>query len=186
MQRISIDVKRIGTTPRQFKKQVDIHFLTTKEATIKLAEESAIRMRNIISSQKKKDRGTVGRLEKAIDIHTLINTKANYSIGVGKIAQLPRYWAVVNFGGRYTIPEIVPKRRKVLKFSGNYSVSFPYLGASNVLASDPYAGETVYTPRTKARPQVISPMNYVQKTIDWVNSVARIHYTGWTRKITIT
>lgn len=81
-------------------------------------------------------------------------------IGVGEIVTMNReapYWAAVNWGASYMLPEIRPKTKKALKFSER--LGFPF----------PNEGDSVFASRVRSRQQTISPMNYIDKTRQWLD-----------------
>ena len=74
------------------------------------------------------------------------------------------WWAAVNFGASYTMPAIYPKNRSFLRFIGR-------------------DGDIVFARRVRARPQVISPMNYIEKTGNWLNTIWKVQLNKKTRKV---
>ena len=66
------------------------------------------------------------------------------SWGVARISSLPRWWAIINYGGNY----IINAKNKVLKFKGK-------------------AGEWVYR---KSVNHIVTATNYIERTINFLTT----------------
>lgn len=101
-QTFQVIIKKIGKDPTQWIREVSgrIQF-EMQDKLVELGEEAAETMKEVInSSRKNPDRGT-HLLENNIKSEILSSTPARVEIGIGRIADLPLYWDLINSGGTY-------------------------------------------------------------------------------------
>ena len=151
---LSLKFVKSGPTPEQLEKFLNQQFRELSFKTKSVAKNIRSAMVGYIAAQVSArnvtgNRVSTGNLIKSIQVH---KTVGGYAVGdVQYMNKEAPYWAVVNWGHRgYTIPAISRKdKSKKLRFVG---------------AQD---GNLVYLFQTKARQQVIAPMNY----IEWAASI---------------
>jgi hypothetical protein len=73
-------------------------YFEIQEGVRNVAYNCAMRMREIISEKKDRTDKSQGKLENTITVEDL-QTTGGVSFGVGKIANLPVYWEILNDGG---------------------------------------------------------------------------------------
>jgi hypothetical protein len=174
---ISVKTKFLGTTPQSFSAQLQIQFITAKDALIALGEQTVEQMRNSITVSRD---GSTGRLKKAITSEFTDLGPVGCSVGVGKIADLNAnapYWRVQNFGG------FIPAGGKTIFGSFNGNPPDPALrGTGKGTEHFELGGGQVYamTPRYP-----IAPKNYIEKTINWFKTVGRVHLSGRINRTTV-
>jgi len=161
-----INIKVVGTKPADLEKEIKFKFITVKNGLKKLGFDTALHMKQVIQSNKK-TKSKQNTLENAIKVY-VEETLNRQSVGVGRIQELDvlaPYWAAVNYGAHYMIPksgDMYPKNAQALKFIGKKD------------------GAVVYASKVKQRVQNISPMNYIEKTVNWLLTVWKVQFYNWT------
>ena len=107
----------------------------TKQKLLELGLQTKNEMINIISQNSKEAPSSKG-LRNSIKLHPF----AKGGWGIGKISELPKWWAIVNYGGNY----IINAKNKVLKGK---------------------TGEWVYR---KSVNHVVSATNYIERSINFL------------------
>ena len=148
---------------------------------VDFAGEVADTMRNIITSNKKRQGGT-NLLENTIDVEIIPD-----GVGVGNIDKLNTvvpYWAMLNWGGMVAL--------KAQKVPGFFSMTGgPFMGNppdSSKAGTGPSGGGKeyfYYTPRGINFPHYmmivknpITGINFVEKTQDWVKNQFAVKFGG--------
>ena len=150
---LSLKFVKSGPTPEQLEKFLNQQFRELSFKTKSVAKNIRSAMVGYIAAQVSArnvtgNRVSTGNLIKSIQVH---KTVGGYAVGdVQYMNKEAPYWAVVNWGHRgYEIPEIEPDEQDKLRFVGAKT------------------GDIVFAGKTKARRQVIAPMNY----IEWAASI---------------
>lgn len=94
----NVKITSQGKPPWEFMRNVTgrIHF-EFQDKLVELSEETVARMQQIINESIKRPPSS-GLLANSIKMD-ILNTTAGVEIGIGKIADLPIYWEVINNGG---------------------------------------------------------------------------------------
>ncbi len=182
---MKVTVTVTGTTPEQFEKIVKTQFITIVNGIEKLGIDTRNYMRNTIKVSKHRKGGN-DNLEKNIEsirISSGLGTGIiDHSVGVGYIPLLNEkapYWRLINYGGMIGMNE-----RWVRGFFGNGLPPDPSLRGTGVGTDYFYtvpkgANYNSYVMKVSSP---IAPMNYIEKTKSWLQSVIRVHFSGWTRR----
>ena len=145
---LKITVLKRGKTTRSLIKDLQDIDTELQFKINELGSRTAQKMRELIRSNTKHP---TGNLERNITAEPVIGKNA-VGVGIGNIDKLNRnaeYWRAINYGSR-SYP-IFTKNAKALKFKGK-------------------DGQDVYA-SSVARPKfLISPINYIEKTIQWLGS----------------
>ena len=169
---MQITVTQIGRTPSSFLKVVEEKFLSVQEANRFLGGGTRDRMKEIIKGNTKRP-GSVGTLAESIKAYEI---NAN-TVGVGKVSELPIYWAAQNFGSGHLVGKRVV---------GHFSPGNPFPDSGSFRAGrliHHSTGIEPFIPIDISKP--IPPMNYIQKTVNWLNTVWRIEMNKALNKVTI-
>lgn len=100
---------RIKITGKGYEKlQSDLNKIEVKSKTdmIKIGDVTVDTMRGHIKSSIKRE-GSTGKLENSIRSHIFTLGKI-IVVGVGKVVELPIYWAVQNFGSSHLLGKLIP------------------------------------------------------------------------------
>jgi len=125
-------------------------------------------MINYIKTHKHRAGGT-GLLESSINLETA-SSPGSISWGVGAIANLPKYWYVVNYGKKVTGEDFIPgmgKVRPVMFSDGGADASKRGAGTGQVWGIRNIIGEN------EPLPSKIRPLNYMQATRAKLNANLR-------------
>ena len=90
----------------QIQKDLDNIEINSKTDMIKIGDATADIMRGHIKSSIKRE-GNTGKLENSIKSHIFILGK-RIVVGIGKVIELPIYWAVQNFGSSHLLAKMIP------------------------------------------------------------------------------
>lgn len=160
MARISIKVIQKGGGVKEFLTDINERVLGIKNSLRLLGGDAQDRMRNIINSEKVR-RGSKNELEDAIRVHELKD-----GVGVGKISELPLYWYVLNYGTKYKTGEkFIPPANL-----GHFEGTAP---SSNLHETGGGTDRWTHTGNRKdflMKPKVFTPINYIEKTLSWIDS----------------
>ena len=162
----------------ELSRDIDFQFITIENGLVALGEETKTHMQTIIQTSKKRS-GSKNELENSIRVHKQKITANRIDVGVGKKSELPKYWAVINYGG-YSGAALSGK-----KVPGSFGGSPPnpsYKGTGIGHEKYDYARGGPYFMKVESP---IMAMNYIDKTIVWANTISRVHYSNWNNKIKV-
>lgn len=101
MYNLKVSVKRIGKSiPTIMQEVAGMWHFETQERIKEIADEAAEDMKKIIKESKVRPDTTGDKLEDSIESISL-NTTAGVVYGVGDISKAPKYWALLNYGGKH-------------------------------------------------------------------------------------
>ncbi len=178
---IGLEITKFGTPPLTFLKKVETLFLETNRAAIDIGNETKDKMRSIIKSNIRRKSGSTGNLEKSINV-AVERGLGEFIVGVGIIQEMDinaPYWYLINFGGLST----AAKQNRVLYGNWEGGDSDPALRGTGVGTQSFFPGRQPSFPMTPRSP--IAAMNYIEKTVNWANTIWRVHYSGRWNKVTI-
>ena len=158
-------------------KDIQMQFLTISEGLLKLGEETKTHMQTVIQTSKKRA-GSKSKLENAIQVyHEKLPNRID--VGIGKISEMSSsvpYWYVVNYGG-YSGAALSGK-----KVPGSFGGNPPdgaYKGTGVGYEKYDYSKGGPYFMKVESP---MMAMNYIEKTVAWLNTVTRVHFANWTGK----
>ena len=183
---LKLTVTRVGTLPLTFETIVQNKFITAKNASVAIGAKTRDMMRHKITESLVRD-GSTGNLANSINFFV----EPDGTVGVGSIEELnfrAPYWYLMNFGGFAAIAA-----RRITLFG-----SFSGVTTGNPIPSGKFAGTTPvgggivkdrFFPGIFNYPMApkfpVAPKNYIEKTVSWLATVWRIHYSGYLNRITI-
>ncbi len=156
-------IKTTGTTPEQFEKIIEEQIKSTQDSLLKLGQDTRDYMRQVIVGNTNRPEST-GDLIRTIEAHPLPD-----GVGVGKVADLPVYWAAVNFGSNHMVGKHLPL--------GSFAPGVPkpdladFRGGRWQKSYSP--GGNLYSPLVT---KPIPAMDYIQKTGNWANTEIKIRF----------
>jgi len=163
---MSISITVTGTPPMVFNKRIEKAVLDATLALQDMGEITAETMRNHITTNTKRQPAS-GRLADSIQAHI-----TPLGVGVGKIADLPEYWYVQNYGTKFIKgTKFLPgsKDGTPTTVRGDFGGEKPdsalqgIPGGSGTIMSHPgQFGVTAF--------KYIEPKNYISKTVSFVKS----------------
>lgn len=174
-----IEVTIIGTTPKQLAEIINITHTNTQQGIAETSEEVRKHMIDIIAlgyQGKGKRAGSHGKLESTIKSEKI--TDDDY--GVGNIMEMNKetpYWMLLNNGGM-----VSPGARKVPGYFDNDIApdkSFAVTGVGKQEFN--YAWFT----NMMIVKNPIGPVNYIEKTKDWLKTVMGGKFSAWVNKKSI-
>ena len=99
-------IKITGKGYEKIQKDLDNIETKSKAGMIKLGDATVDTMRGHIKSSIKRE-GSTGTLENSIRTHIFSLGKL-IVVGIGKVVELPIYWAVQNFGSSHLLGKMIP------------------------------------------------------------------------------
>ena len=153
---------RMIITPRFSAKEIVDECITKQwfefqNSAFLLGQRTAIYMQNYINSKRKR-RGGTGRLAKAMNFEGFTSAGL-VSWGIGRIASLPDYWYVINYGKMVTGGAFVPFKGKFIP--GSFEGSQPNSALKGGVEKFNIGDGSNMGMRPKS---VVRPMNYIQAT----------------------
>ena len=181
---MNIRIKRVGITPEQFKKNVIFKFISVKNGMSVLGKTTRDYMVNVIKANKKRDDKTEGfKLEDEIKVYEKegVNGKR---VGIGLVSYLnvtTPWWFFLNYGISQKGMKI-PGRGKSVGgfFGGGNRPDSSLAGYNNKSARESFTKQRNTYLMTPQNP--IAPMHYIEKTINWVNTVWKVHFYNRTKE----
>lgn len=177
---MEVQVTQIGTPPLVFHKNILLKFITMKNGLKNLGQATRDRMRQTIETEKHRKAGSKGTLEKAINYY-VDDLPNNYTVGIGLVSELnvkAPYWYIVNYGGW-----ALPPGTEIWGHFGEYGVPDPAKAGTGVGRESFTIGTFPLYKMTVRHP--IWAMNYIEKTANWLATVVKIHFYGWTKQTKI-
>ena len=157
---INIDIKVVGINDAISSLEEIVQGIG--DATSLLGETTAEKMQSVIMKSYKRGSKGTHKLAKSVEKHEWWSIKGQIQyVGVGKISDMPIYWAVVNYGG-YTPPAnfgYFPSGGPNKGLTGKGKEFWTHTGTIG-------GGNFRMVPKSPIR-----PMNYIEKTLNWVYSV---------------
>jgi hypothetical protein len=162
---MQITIETRGRDPKQIMLQVSEAIETIKQNLEDLARDTVNIMRGNIIPRRQP---ATGDLANSIDKEN-ISENGEYIIGIGNISKLPTYWYVVNYGKKFKSDEdFIPGGGKPVRgdFDGQPPLS-RYRGVPGGAGV-----RMTYPGAFKVRATFMPAMNYIEKTVDFLD-------TGW-------
>jgi len=101
-----IQIKITGKGYEQIQKELSNIELKSKADLIKLGDTTVSTMQGHIKSSIKRE-GSTGKLENSIRSH-IFSLGKRMVVGIGKVVELPIYWAAINFGSSHLLGKMIP------------------------------------------------------------------------------
>lgn len=176
-----VSIERFGADPVKVTKNLITQFISMDNAMVKLGDETRDYMRNVISTTKHRKLGSRDNLENHINVYTEDGGRV---VGIGSRAELDHfapYWFIVNYGGMTTLAarggglygSFDGVNPPLAQFAGTG------VGHGSFFEGTPAADGKIYkmSPRNP-----IWAMNYIEKTVNWLSTVGRVHLNGALKK----
>lgn len=101
MLKMNVSVKRYGKSiPTIMQEVSEMFHFETQQRIAEIAEEAAEDMKKIIKESKVRPDTSGNKLEDSIKSIPLITT-GGVTMGIGEIEKAPKYWALLNYGGKH-------------------------------------------------------------------------------------
>lgn len=173
-----IEVKITGCTPDKLIKIVEQTTLNIQTGLEDLANETRYKMVSIIEQNKHRE-GSPGKLETAIQVEQI--GEGSYGIGNIDFMSQPNvapHWYLLNYGGM-----VSPSAQRVPGYFGDN-------GAPNASMAGTGIGSESFTYAPYSYLMIvknpIAPVNYIEKTKDWLKNIAGEKFQGWTKSFRTT
>jgi len=174
---MQIIIKRFGVTPEELQQEIDFKFITIKNGIKSLGFATQDYMRKVIADNTKRP-GSTGNLANSIKCE-VADVKGE-TVGVGKISELAVYWAAINFGSNHIMNLRLPP--------GTFQPGVPRPTSQDFRRGRWQVGQygslggSLYSPLIT---KPIQPMNYVEKTANWLSTVIKIQFFNWTKEVKV-
>ena len=99
-------IRITGKGYEKIQKDLDNIEIKSKASMVKLGDATVDTMRGHIKSSIKRE-GSTGKLENSIRTH-IFSLGKRMVVGIGKVIELPIYWAVQNFGSSHLLGKMIP------------------------------------------------------------------------------
>jgi len=176
---MGIKVVKVGGGVDEWIQDIQFKFINIMEGTALLSDETRDNMRMTIQTNKHRE-GSANRLEKSINSYKESDT----AYGVGLITEMDTYapyWKLINWGGF-----VSERARRVPGYFGNNEApAFGYKGTGIGWQHFQYTPNEASADRggtfLMKVDNPIMAMNYIEKTIMWLDTVWKVHFYNWTR-----
>jgi len=154
--------------------KIDKKVADLEGSIVTLGNEAARRMRDTIDATTYRSPST-GTLRDSIEVH-VNEAKAfnSFSVGIGRISDLPIYWSVMNYGVTRSGVDFYPGRPAGASVSKGVRGSFQGQPPEAGLAGSTVApGKSRFSHSREffiRSGSPVAPKNYIEKTIFWLRS----------------
>lgn len=179
-----IRIRTVGPKPQDILKQLTLQFISVSDGIKTLGVLSQERMVRNLKFSKTRPEGSRNNLEQSIKVYYEGDTVTGFSkVGVGKIADLDvlaPYWLLINNGG---FSEVARQRKTIFGYFGSGNAPDASLRGTGIGHESFFTnvfgakGNFAMSPRSP-----IAPHNYIEKTFAYINSITRVHFSGWLKR----
>ena len=180
-----------GRNVAKMMQRIKFMFLSMEKGTEELGLKTAQKMRGFIASNKKRQ-GSNNNLERHILTYKRVSPEivsgfgpSRIEVGIGSIELLDRvapYWFFLNYGISQKGMTIPYWGKRVPGFFGAGSPPDAGKRGKGVGREGFTVEKGTYWMKPKSP---ILPISYIQKTMSWLHTIQKVHYSGILRKITI-
>lgn len=165
-----------GPTPQEFAQDINFKFISIKDGLSTLARGAVSHMHSTIKGSKKRS-GSNNKLENAIKVEVVIDDENERKLGIGNIDWLNRFspfWYFLNYGISQKGMTIPGRGKKVGGFFGSSDAPDSNLAGTGVGTDGFTHQRNTYIMQAK---NPITPVLYIEKTVNWLKSVWKVYCT---------